>query len=88
MQCTRPTMHRSLLRLASLAALVVACGSQSPDGTTGSSSDALVVATGVDYAWARPSQSGLKSEGYTFACRYLSSDTTGKNLSASEATSL
>ena len=82
-------MSHSIVRLAALAAVVLAtaCSSQ-PDGATGSSSDALVVATGVDYSWARPSPTGLKSGGYTFACRYLSYDTTGKNLSASEATSL
>ena len=43
---------------------------------------------GVDYSWARPSPSGLKAGGYTFAARYLSYDTTGKNLSASEASAL
>src|SRR4051794_16232229 len=48
----------------------------------------LVVRSGVDYSWARPSPSGLRSAGYTFAVRYLSYDTTGKNLSASEARAL
>jgi hypothetical protein len=43
---------------------------------------------GVDYSWARPSPSGLHADGYTFAARYLSHDTTGKNLSAGEAHAL
>jgi uncharacterized membrane protein YgcG len=82
---------RVLSRAAALALLVIsaACGSGSPGGErVGRSSSASVTATGVDYSWARPSPSGLASEGYTFAVRYLSYDTTGKNLSASEATSL
>ena len=43
---------------------------------------------GVDYSWARPSLSTLRSQGYTFVVRYLSHDTTGKNLSRSEADAL
>jgi hypothetical protein len=43
---------------------------------------------GVDYSWARPSPSGLAAAGYTFASRYVSFDTTGKNLTASEASAL
>ena len=65
---------------------VVACSASSE--TVGQSGDELVVATGVDYSWARPSPSGLYSGGYTFACRYVSHDTTGKNISSSEASSL
>jgi uncharacterized protein (TIGR03382 family) len=53
-----------------------------------STSQAAVTATGVDYSFARPSPSGLYSEGYTFACRYLSPPPNGKNLSASEAAQL
>src|SRR5262249_39349763 len=44
------------------------------------------VTYGVDYSWARPSLSSLRSQGYTFIVRYLSHDTTGKNLTRSEAT--
>ena len=40
---------------------------------------------GVDYAWARPSLSTLKAQGYRFVVRYMSYDTSGKNLSAAEA---
>jgi hypothetical protein len=43
---------------------------------------------GVDYAWERPDPGLLAAEGYAFACRYLSHDTTGKNLSLSEAKNL
>jgi hypothetical protein len=48
----------------------------------------VTVRSGVDYAWARPSPSGVRGAGYTFAVRYLSWDTTGKNLTASEARAL
>ena len=43
---------------------------------------------GVDYAWARPSPASLKADGFGFVARYLSYDTTGKNLSAGEANAL
>jgi Domain of unknown function (DUF1906) len=43
---------------------------------------------GVDYSWGRPSPSVLAASGYTFASRYLSYDTTGKNISAGEAQAL
>ncbi|HEY1816565.1 MAG TPA: glycoside hydrolase domain-containing protein [Kofleriaceae bacterium] len=45
--------------------------------------------SGLDYAWSRPSSpQALADAGYTFVARYLSYDTTGKNLSASEAQGL
>jgi len=43
---------------------------------------------GVDYAWARPTPASLTADGYGFVARYLSHDTTGKNLSATEADAL
>lgn len=43
---------------------------------------------GVDYAWGRPGASALKRAGAKFACRYLSHDTTGKNLTRAEADEL
>ncbi|WP_243718793.1 glycoside hydrolase domain-containing protein [Actinomadura sp. KC06] len=43
---------------------------------------------GVDYAWGRPGTSALKRAGAKFACRYLSHDTTGKNLTRAEADEL
>jgi len=44
--------------------------------------------TGVDYAWGRPSTQALRGEGVAFACRYLSYDKTGKNLTFDEAARL
>jgi hypothetical protein len=44
---------------------------------------------GLDYAWSRPSSpQALRSAGYSFVARYLSYDTSGKNLSAGEARDL
>jgi hypothetical protein len=43
---------------------------------------------GVDYAWGRPGVAALKASGVRFACRYLSHDTSGKNLSLTEAKQL
>ena len=84
-----PGLLKRIALIAALAVVVVACGSTPPSPEDiGTSDDALVTATGVDYSWARPSPSGLKSQGYTFAARYLSYDTSGKNLSASEAKAL
>src|SRR5262249_4165282 len=69
--------------------LMVGCGGEG-DGGEGvdATNDALDPRYGVDYAWARPSLSHLKAEGYTFVSRYLSYDTTGKNLTATEANAL
>lgn len=46
------------------------------------------MAKGCDYAWERPDPKALAAAGYTFACRYLSYDTKGKNLTAGEAAAL
>jgi hypothetical protein len=43
---------------------------------------------GVDYSWSRPDMACLFNNGQRFACRYLSYDLTGKNLTKSEATAL
>lgn len=43
---------------------------------------------GVDYAWDRPSIPGLAAAGKYFACRYLSYNTTGKNLTTGERDAL
>jgi len=43
---------------------------------------------GFDYAWARFSNKVLKDNGVQFVCRYLSYDTTGKNLTKSEYNNL
>ena len=78
----------SLVRL-SLSCLVAGAlaGCGAADEGAASSTQGVVVATGVDYAWARPSPSGLRGDGYTFAARYLSHDGS-KNISASEAGAL
>jgi hypothetical protein len=43
---------------------------------------------GVDHAWGRPSIAALKAAKVLFVCRYLSHDTTGKNLTRAEAQKL
>lgn len=40
---------------------------------------------GIDYAWGRPGVKALQAAGVKFVVRYLSHDTTGKNLTAAEA---
>ncbi|MBO0870114.1 MAG: DUF1906 domain-containing protein [Micromonosporaceae bacterium] len=52
------------------------------------SAQAATVINGVDYSWGRPRPSALLAAGYTFACRYLSFNTNGKNLTRSEAEAL
>jgi len=43
---------------------------------------------GVDYSWGRPNPQELYRLGYRYVLRYLSYDTTGKNLGQSELNSL
>jgi hypothetical protein len=43
---------------------------------------------GVDYAWGRPGVTALTRAGEHFACRYLSHDSSGKNLTKAEAKAL
>jgi hypothetical protein len=75
--------------LAGAVAAIAGCGSGAPGSEeTGQQSSADSTQNGVDYSWYRPSPSSLKSDGYRFVCRYLSHDTTGKNLSKSEADAL
>ena len=73
-----------------LSAIAVGCVGLLGCATDDLSSTEASVTTrnGVDYAWARPSPSDLRASGYTFAARYLSYDTSGKNLSHGEADSL
>ncbi|HEY8087196.1 MAG TPA: DUF1906 domain-containing protein [Polyangiaceae bacterium] len=72
-----------------LAVSASACGGSSGAGESlAEQSEAVNTQNGVDYSWYRPSPSTLKADGYVFACRYLSHDTTGKNLSKSEADAL
>jgi hypothetical protein len=42
---------------------------------------------GLDFAWSKPSVQAILNGGYRFVCRYLSWDTSGKNLTHAEATS-
>jgi hypothetical protein len=43
---------------------------------------------GVDYSFGRPSMAALQQAGVTFACRYIGTARSGKNLSPEEARSL
>lgn len=43
------------------------------------------MAFGLDFAWSKPSITAMHSGGYSFVARYLSYDTTGKNLTLNEA---
>ena len=43
------------------------------------------VRLGLDYSWGRPRPHVVVQSGYSFICRYLSRDTTGKNLTRAEA---
>jgi hypothetical protein len=80
------------LAVLSLALPALGCGMRADgagDGTVDDLGDAINgPGYGVDYAWARPSPASLKADGYAFAVRYLSYDTTGKNLTGAEASAL
>lgn len=39
---------------------------------------------GLDFAWDRPSIQAIKDGGYTFVCRYISFNKTGKNITKAE----
>src|SRR5262245_38781806 len=75
------------LMWAGTAFLAYAC-SGPEDVDTGDNVRDVNIRYGVDYSWARPSPTTLHAQGYSFAVRYLSYDTTGKNLSRAEATAL
>ena len=78
---------RKYVGLVVVLLVMIACGSP-PDERAASSTEPLVTAIGVDYSWARPDPNGLHAEGWQFAARYLSHDTSGKTLGASEANAL
>ncbi|MCU1282107.1 MAG: hypothetical protein JWM53_5653 [bacterium] len=81
-------LSMSLLLVVSVAA--GGCGAN-PDGSVAETTEAFTARKGVDYSFARPSPSGLHSQGYSFAARYLSYDnssTHGKILTAGEANGL
>lgn len=79
----------SLSLLVAALPLLVGCGvgADDPDAID-ARGDAINPIYGVDYSWARPSPAHLKAEGYAFAARYLSYDTSGKNITAAEAHAL
>ncbi|CAN5699310.1 hypothetical protein BH09MYX1_BH09MYX1_53890 [soil metagenome] len=77
--------HASTL-LGVVTITLFGCSSAPTDGDAIAS--ALGGRKGVDYAWARPSPSMLSANGYTFAARYLSHDTTGKTIDGGEANAL
>jgi hypothetical protein len=47
-----------------------------------------MIAMGIDYAWSRPTTVAMRNAGASFVCRYLSHDTTGKNITRAEAETL
>ena len=71
-----------------LCCSLVAIGCGVPPEDIDEDTAALAVSSGVDYSWEHPSPASLHAAGYRFAVRYLSYDTTGKNLSRSEANAL
>lgn len=75
------------MRTILIAILLAGCVAEPDDPGTAVSAD-TVPRDGVDYSWGRPSPTGLRDLGFTFAARYLSWNTTGKNLSAPEAAAL
>ncbi|MGE5184703.1 MAG: glycoside hydrolase domain-containing protein [Acidobacteriota bacterium] len=77
-------VHVACVVLCATAGCLV--GSGGPSEAVGTE---LTAERGIDYAWSRPSSpQALAAAGYTFVARYLSYDTTGKNLTASEAQDL
>lgn len=78
----------SLLPVLAVAILALACGDAGPQGEPTGRTFSAVSVQGVDYSWYRPSPSSLAASGYKFVVRYASYDTTGKNLSKSEADAL
>ena len=74
-------------RIAAVALIAAAGGCGSVESIGGDTAG-LSGAAGIDYAWGRPAPSAIRAAGYQFAARYLSYDTTGKNLTAGEAHAL
>ncbi|MFI1096611.1 glycoside hydrolase domain-containing protein [Streptomyces sp. NPDC020917] len=84
----RALSRRALLAAAAGGSAAVITGLGAGRAVASPSAAASLVASGVDYSWGRPRPGVTAGQGYRFACRYLSYDTTGKNLSASEAQAL
>ena len=70
------------------ALVLFSCSAPDDPNLAGDLENVTNIRYGVDYSWARPSLSTMRSQGYDFVVRYLSHDTTGKNLSRSEADAL
>jgi hypothetical protein len=76
-------MRIAHLGLFALAGCLVGTGGES---SASYENDVASSERGLDYAWSRPSSpQAMRAAGYTFAARYLSYDTTGKNLTAGES---
>jgi Domain of unknown function (DUF1906) len=82
------SVYACLLPLCALAVSGCAMSSDPTDEPVSDDSADLGIRQGVDYSWGRPSPAGLHAAGYTFAARYLSYDTSGKNISKGEADAL
>jgi hypothetical protein len=78
-----PSAHHTIV----IVALLAAC-QQVDDPQVSSTTDDLLTARGVDYAWSHPAPDAIRGAGYTFAARYLSYDGGAKNLSAGESAAL
>src|SRR5689334_22152472 len=84
---TSPSQSRSRVAII-IAALAIAPACASNDAIDQENAGIGGLRVGVDYAWARPSPRGLRNAGFTFAARYLSYQTDGKNLDRGEADGL
>jgi hypothetical protein len=74
---------------AVIATTGIACSGVSSGERVGRQGADLAQEQGLDYSWGRPSSpEALRAAGYAFVARYLSYDTTGKNLTAGEAQGL
>jgi Domain of unknown function (DUF1906)/Tachylectin len=79
--------RRSALRM--LGAITIGPVAVAPlPGMASADVAAAAVRLGIDYSWGRPRPSAIVAAGYTFVCRYVSRDTTGKNLTRTEANAL
>ena len=76
--------RRTLLGAAGAAAVGTGLGSL----LGGGAAQAAALTSGIDYSWGRPRPSKIVEAGYTFVCRYVSWNTTGKNLTRTEADAL
>ncbi|HEY4119804.1 MAG TPA: glycoside hydrolase domain-containing protein [Byssovorax sp.] len=85
----RPRAALLVRLLAATTPLLAGCASADhvAPSSDGDQVAPLAGAFGCDYSFARPSPAHLEEEGYQFVARYFSYDS-GKNLGASEATSL